>query len=387
MNDMYNGVSGSMKPLQVYGSENVLVAAQKRMELIFDTFKDIHVSVSGGKDSTVLAHLAITEAKRRNRKVSIFFLDEEAVYAETVRQVEYLMEQLAPEHVIPLWLQMEFNLTNATSLTETQFIPWEAGKHKLWLRPKKDYSIKFPPWDRSKEIVADKLKGLGFYDMFTNFERCYTNTAFLVGLRAVESPNRWRTVSKNPITIGGETTYWGTAKGENYSLYPLFDWNHFDIWKYIAEHNIRYHRIYDYQLKKGYGINEMRISSLIHERSFKSLVDLPEFEPETYNKLVKRAKGISLAQETAKNAQLFRATKLPKNFTSWRTYRDFLLETHPDQLIADVFRRRFTKHLDNEYVARQQVRKLILNDYENNLPVINKPDPRDAWVTYYKEVL
>ncbi len=52
-------------------------------------------------------------------------LDEEVVYQSTVEMVEYVMEEMAPDNVIPLWLQMEFNLTNATSLTETQFIPWE----------------------------------------------------------------------------------------------------------------------------------------------------------------------------------------------------------------------------------------------------------------------
>ena len=31
----------------------------------------------------------------------------------------------------------------------------------------------------------------------------------------------------------------------------------------------------------------------------------------------------------------------------------------------------------NEYVARQQCRQLLLNDYENCLPVDNKPDPRE----------
>jgi predicted phosphoadenosine phosphosulfate sulfurtransferase len=373
---------------QVYRHDwNVLSAARERIEFIFDQFENIHVSISGGKDSTVLAHLALMEARRRNRKIGIFFLDEEAVYQATIDQVEYIMEQMAPENVIPLWLQMEFNLTNATSLTETQFIPWEAGKHKLWLRPKKDYAIKFPQWDRSTQIVADKNKGFGFYDVFMNFERCYSNTAFLVGLRGVESPNRWRTVSKNPSDIGGNKIYWATTAGKNFKMYPLYDWNFHDVWHYIFENNLRYHKIYDYQVKKGYSITEMRISSLIHEKSFKSLVDLPEFEPDTYNKLVKRAKGISLAQETGKNAKLFRARKLPKNYNSWRKYRDFLLETHPDPSKRDILARRFAGHMDNEYVARQQVRQLILNDYENNLPVDNQPDPRQKWIEYYMENL
>lgn len=377
-----------MRLVQVYNNgRNVVEAAQERIAFIFDHFEDIHVSISGGKDSTVLAYLAIEEAKRRNRRVGIFFLDEEVVYQSTIDMVEYVMEEMAPDNVIPLWLQMEFNLTNATSLTETQFIPWEAGKSDFWMRPRKPYSIKFPMWDRSTEIVADKNKGFGFYDVFVNFERCYTNTAFLVGLRGTESPNRWRTVSKHPVDIGGERVFWGTTKGENVSLYPMYDWNFHDIWKFIFDHNLRYHPIYDYQFRKGYNINEMRVSSLIHEKSFKALVDLPEFEPDTYNRILKRAKGIGLAQETGKAAKLFRARKLPKNFTSWRDYRDFLIATHPDPEKCAVITRRFSNHLNNEHVARQQVRQLVLNDYENNLPVKSEPDPRQKWIDYYMENL
>jgi hypothetical protein len=98
-------------------------------------------------------------------------------------------------------------------------------------------------------------------------------------------------------------------------------------------------------------------------------------------------KGISLAQETGKAAKMFRATKLPQNFTSWLAYRDFLLATHADRERVRIFERRFVTHLHNEYVARQQCRQLILNDYENNLGVDSAPDPRDALIAYYEEHL
>ena len=200
-------------------------------------------------------------------------------------------------------------------------------------------------------------------------------------------PNRWRAVAKNPIHINGHTIYWGSPKGNNFSLYPIYDWNFHDVWRYIHDEGLRYSKIYDYQFKKGYPINEMRVSSLIHERAFKSLCDLPEFEPKTYEKLSKRIKGIQFAQETGKNAKMFKARKLPKNFKSWIAYRNFLLDTYPDTEKKPIFEHRFARQLVNEFVARQQVRQLVLNDYENNLPIDNKPDPREALIRYYEEVL
>lgn len=378
-----------MTPSQRYdpGGKNVLEAARERLAFVFDHFEEVVVSVSGGKDSTVLAHLAIAEAKRRGRTVGLFFLDEEVVYASTVEQVQYLMD-LAPGTIRRLWLQVEFRLTNATSVAEGQLVCWEAGKHKLWMRPKFPFSIQHRMWSLESQTVRDRRKGFGFYDAIENFERCFSGAAFLVGLRAAgESPNRWRAVVKNPVEIGGRPVYWATRKGANVALYPIYDWNFHDVWKYIHDEQLKYSRIYDLQFKKGYPINEMRVSSLIHERSFKSLCDLPEFEPKTYDRLLKRVKGIALAQEKGRDAKLFRASKLPKNFRSWIAYRDFLLQTHADPRGKAIFAARFAKHLVNEYVARQQCRQLILGDIENNLAIDNAPDPREELVRYYDEVL
>lgn len=370
---------------QVYVNRTVLEATQERIRFLFDEFEKIIVSVSGGKDSTVLAHLALMEAQRRNRKVGIYFLDEEVVYDSTIRQIEYLMEELSPANVTPLWFQIPFHLTNATSLSEGQLICWEPGKHKLWMRPKKSYSIQHKPWDSSKETVRDKVKGFGFYDAIENFQHSRRDTAFLVGLRATESMNRWRAVAKNP---GYKDVFWCTAMPNDCaSFYPLYDWNFHDIWKYIYDQKLRYSKIYDYMWKKGMGINEIRVSSLIHEKSFKALVDLPEFEPDTYNRLLKRIQGISVGNLYGKDSRMLRVSKLPKGFDSWTAYRDFLLETYPDPDKREIFVRRFARHLDNPYVARQQCRQLVLNDYENNLPVDNKPDPREETIRKWRELL
>jgi predicted phosphoadenosine phosphosulfate sulfurtransferase len=370
-------------------TKNVLDAAKDRISWIFDNFESIIVSVSGGKDSTTLAHLTLTEAHKRNRKIGLFFLDEEVVYQSTVEQVEYLMS-LYPENTNRLWVQVEFLLSNASSLNEGQLKCWEAGKHKLWMRSKDKRNIIAKPWDLNieKHHIKTGHSEIGFYGALECFQKCYTNTAFLVGLRAAgESPNRWFAVTKNPIQVDGTEIYWGSPKGKNYALYPIYDWNFHDVWHYIHETNLKYSKIYDYQFKKGMSFSEMRVSSLIHERSFKSLCELPEFEPKTYEKLCKRIQGISFAQETGKNSKMFKVRKLPKNYKSWIEYRTFLLSTYPDMIHKEMFTKRFSKHMNNEYVARQQCRQLILNDYENNLPVKNKEDPRIELIKYYEAVL
>ena len=277
----------------------------------------------------MLAHLGLIEANRRGRRIGVYFLDEEVMYQSSVDQVEHLMG-LFPDSVKRMWLQIPF-FSDQCHLRRGGAVALLDGRARTVDAAQGGLNIKNKPWDQKDEKFRAGYDWLDFYGVIENFERCFENTAFLVGLRAAgESPNRWRAVVKNPVDIGGKAIYWCSRKGRTSRRIRSMTELH-DVWRYIHDEKIRYSRIYDFQFKKGYPINQMRVSSLIHERAFKSLCDLPEFEPRTYNRLLKRIKGIALAQETGKSAKLFRASKLPKNFTSWITYRDFLLATHLDR--------------------------------------------------------
>lgn len=370
---------------QVFIKESVVDAARRRISMVFDDFEEIVVSVSGGKDSTVLAHLVLSEGARRGRKVKVFFLDEEVDYEATIDQIKYLLFDMMPETAVPLWYQFPFYLTNATSLTEGQLMAWEPGKHKIWMRSKDPRSIHNMPWDPETVSVRNKVKGFGFYDVINNLASHRTGTCFFVGLRAVESPNRWSAVAKNPAH---KNWFW-TSKGKNGNInaYPLYDWNFSDVWKYIYDHQLRYNKIYDYMWKKGISRQEIRVSSLIHEKSFKALVELPEFEPKTYNRLCKRIKGIQTANIYGKESLMMKCRKLPSAYSTWREYRDFLMATYPQPEYLPIFQRRFAAQLENEYVARQQCRQLILNDYENDLPVKNTEDPREETIRKWASIL
>jgi len=368
---------------KIYRNKNVLESAIERYEYIFDNFENIIVSISGGKDSTVLAHMALMEAKKRNRKIGIFFLDEEVVYKNTVEQVEYVMS-MYPEVTNRFWLQIPFNLTNSTSYKDSQLKCWEQKHKKKWMRKRDSKNVLHKTWSHETKI-ADRKKGFGFYDVFKNFEMSFDNTAFLVGLRSDESLNRYRTVIKYP---GYKDILWSTKRGQNnHSFYPLYDWSFSDIWKYIGENKLKYHKYYDFCFMKGKFLNQMRVSSLTHEKAFQSIQELPEFEFDTYQKLLNRIEGISFAQETAKDSKMFQVKKLPKAYDSWMKYRDFLLETFPVPEKKYIFIKRFKNNFNNNYVARLQCKQLVLNDYENNFPIKNIEDPVQEKVKYWSKIL
>lgn len=72
--------------------ENVLSAAIHRIEWIFDTFSQVYLSFSGGKDSTVLFHIVAAIARRKHRRFSVMFIDWEAQYQRTIAHVQKMQE-------------------------------------------------------------------------------------------------------------------------------------------------------------------------------------------------------------------------------------------------------------------------------------------------------
>lgn len=343
----------------VITTETVLDAARRRIAYVFDHFGRVVVSVSGGKDSQVLWHLAVTEAERRGRNIEVFFLDQEAEFAGTIEVIERLMRHPA---VRPRWFQVPLRMTNATSHRDIWLRAWGEGED--WLRPKSEIAIHAAPG------APDR-----FYGFFPWFEASSPEpTAFLVGLRSRESLNRWRAAKANP---GYRGIGWSTAAaGEgNYRFYPLFDWAFGDVWKYIADHGLPYNRVYDrlYQLR---GANErtMRVSFLLHEQSYRSLATLQEIEPETYERLLRRLGGTHFAALYAEE-EILNARRLPARFSSWREYRDYLVASTPLEKM-ERFRKRFAGQGDDEATCREHVRQLLINDWENNVPVRRRSPER-----------
>lgn len=358
--------------MKIYLDKTVLEASLERIEYIFDHFENIVVSVSSGKDSTVIYHLALDEAIKRNRKIKVMFLDQEAEYENTVL---LMRKQMNHSNVIPMWFQVPIYMTNATSYKEDQLYAWGEGEE--WIRDKEPNSI--------HSIEGDYPKR--FYKFFPWVEKNNPDTAFIIGLRAEESLNRYRAVTKNP---GYDNIRWSTKTEcpTTFRFYPIYDWGAGDVWKYIDDNNIEYNKIYDLMFANNHNIyNTMRVSNLIHEKSFRCLTDLQKLEPNTYNKLCKRLEGVHVASRYANEDTIYSANERPKDFKTWKEYRDYLLLTSTSKH-KDRFIKRFEEQGDDEVVCKQQCKQILVNDWENVFTVdTKKKKKRKATLDKWRAIL
>ncbi len=109
--------------------ENVLDAAQKRIEWLFDTFEQITLSFSGGKDSTVLFHLVAAEARRRHRKFNVMFLDWEVQYSATISHVAAMKSLYADCTQRFYWIALPVTTESGISQYEPAWTAWEPVKN------------------------------------------------------------------------------------------------------------------------------------------------------------------------------------------------------------------------------------------------------------------
>lgn len=336
----------------VRGTEDVLTAAQKRIAYLFDHYDNISLSFSAGKDSTVLFHLINEEAKRRNRQFILYFQDQEAEYKATIDLVEWAMQQ---PNVIPLWYQLPIFMTNAAS--HQQLFLWAWGEGENWVRDKhplaiQSYDKKYPKRFHKFNLWVGQ-----------NLRKLPGKSISIIGLRAEESPER-------RFVLFGEDNelFWLRRVKEPHKAYPIIDWKYRDVWKYLIEGNYKYNKIYDKMYMLGHDIRTMRVSNLIHEKSFRCLADLQELEPETYDRLEARLQGVHTAAIYAKENLMYSIKVLPDRFKTWKEYKDFLLNhIHPE--LSRLFQYQWSRFGDTDDIGacKYMVKRILLCDWEGNI--------------------
>ena len=112
---------------------NVFEAARKRINIIFDNFKYVYVSFSGGKDSGVLLELCAKVAKERGMRFGVFHMDYEAQYTMTTDYVTRTLGRFADIADI-YHVCVPFKVTTCTSMFQSFWRPYDPEKRDLWVK-------------------------------------------------------------------------------------------------------------------------------------------------------------------------------------------------------------------------------------------------------------
>lgn len=269
--------------------ENVLDAAQKRIEWLFDTFEQITLSFSGGKDSTVLFHLVAAEARRRHRKFNVMFLDWEVQYSATISHVAAMKSLYADCTQRFYWIALPVTTESGISQYEPAWTAWEPGKK--WVRQPPEDAITDP------DFFPFYHPGIIFEDFTPSFNQWITgdhhSSVILLGIRADESLNRFLAISNNRKLRYADDIPWTTASPEGfyYMGYPIYDWHVKDIWTYISRSRLPYNTIYDLMHQAGVSLSKMRICEPFGPEQRRGLWLYHVLEPETWSLACARVSG------------------------------------------------------------------------------------------------
>lgn len=317
-------------PKKYYG-ETVYEAAKKRIDYVFEFFPKIYVSFSGGKDSTVMLHLAGKAARKHNKNIGVMIIDLEAQYKRTIDHIQAMLDEYQ-DVITPYWICLPIALRNAVSVYEPKWECWQPGSKNIWVRQPPKNSITdldyFPFFEQ----------GMEFEDFVPKFADWYSDglpCACLVGIRTDESLNRFRAIAnKKKITFAGKCWTTKLWKSDVYNVYPIYDWKTKDIWTYHAVTKDSYNSLYDIMHQAGLSIHQQRICQPYGDDQRKGLYLYHVIEPETWAKVVARVSGANSGSEFVQysgNASGQIKVSKPDGHT-WKSFCQLLLSSMPDHM-------------------------------------------------------
>ena len=318
----------------------VYEAAQQRIAYIFDEFEHIMVSFSGGKDSGVVLNMTIDEARRRGRRIGVWFIDLEAWYKKTIEFIERMIQDNS-DVVDPYWVCLPMKSDNSLSYFEPFWTWWEPGKEDIWVRPMPKHPFVINLKNHQFSFYHEGITFEGFVPQMGNWYGHGEKTACLLGIRTQESPQ------PIPGNGDGESHLPKAVSGQRLSRTrptistPSTTRTVEDIWTYNGKFGKDYNHLYDLFYKAGISIHKMRVDEPFGDTCKAGLNMFKVIEPETWARVCNRVSGANMGALYNHNKMMNANYTLPKGHT-WKTFTEFLLDTLPQET-ADHYRVKFYK--------------------------------------------
>lgn len=323
---------------------NVFDAAIARLDWVFDTFENVCLSFSGGKDSSVLFHLAAIVARKKKKKFSVLFIDWEAQYLLTIQHVQSMKKCYQDVVSRFFWVALPLKTVNGVSQHEPEWIAWEQGVE--WVRQPPDEAItdkNFFPFYKHEMTFES------FIPAFAEWLAAGRSMASLTGIRTDESLHRYMALTSQAKNRFQQDKPWTTAPSEGFSCtcYPLYDWRTRDIWIFNQKTKLPYNPLYDLMYRAGVKLKNMRVCEPFGPEQRRGLWLYHILEPETWEKMCRRVCGAHSGAIYANHSGDYFALKTkirkPPHF-SWREYTLFLLESMPEKT-AEHYRNKIAIYL------------------------------------------
>lgn len=328
---------------KIYIDKSVIASSQKRIEKIFDSFERIYISYSGGKDSTVMTHLVMAEAKKRGVKVGLLIIDLEAQYNETIKHITEMCETYK-DNIDLHWFCGELLLRNGVSDFEPKWTCWDSEKENIWVRQKPKLASDLSQYD----FYVPKMEFEEFMVLFGKWYSQGKLCAGFIGIRSDESLHRYRAITseKKDLTFNGYK--WTTKIGNNlFNVYPIYDWRTEDIWIFhLKNKELGYNKIYDLMTRAGVKFSNQRLCQPFGDDQKKGLWLYHLLEPMTWYKLLNRVSGVnSGALYVHEKGNMTGAGDVTKPIDhTWESYVNFLLKSLPLKM-QNHYKERFVKFI------------------------------------------
>jgi predicted phosphoadenosine phosphosulfate sulfurtransferase len=322
---------------------SVLEAAKDRISRTFDDFERIYISFSGGKDSSVMTHLVLAEARNRNRVVGLLIIDLEAQYGATISHITEMIETY--KDVIDLhWFCGELLLRNAVSDFEPKWVCWDESKKDVWVRQKPKFASDLSQYD----FYVPKME---FEELMVLFGEWYSQgkmCAGFIGIRSDESLHRYRAITSDKNGMMHKEYKWTTKLNRTlFNVYPIYDWRTEDIWIFHLKHpDLPYNKIYDMMTRAGVKFSDQRLCQPYGDDQKKGLWLYHILEPDTWYKLIKRVSGVNSGALYVNERGSMTGShyvEKPEGHT-WESYTNFLLKSLPKKTQQN-YKDRFEKFI------------------------------------------